>query len=67
VEELLLSALNVCRVNNIRQIEICTPEPSPFEAETAIANFKKYKSSGSDHILAELGLVGGEILCSGIQ
>jgi hypothetical protein len=48
-------------------MEICTPEPSPFEVETAIAKLKKYKSPGSDQILAQLIQTGGEILCSEIQ
>jgi hypothetical protein len=59
--------LNVHRVSDDRQREIHTaeplvPEPSPFEVENAIANFRKYKSPGSDQILAELIQEGGETL-----
>jgi hypothetical protein len=40
-------------VSDVRQIEIHTaeplvPDPSPFEVEIAIINFKRYKSSSSD-------------------
>jgi hypothetical protein len=51
--------LNVHSVSNVRQIEVHTveplvPGPSRLEVETAIANLKKYKSSGSDQIVEEL-------------
>jgi hypothetical protein len=47
--------LNVHSVSNVRQTEIHTAEPlvpdsSPFEAEIAVANWKKYRTSGSDYI-----------------
>jgi hypothetical protein len=42
------------------------PHPRPFEGEIAIAKLKKYKSPGSDQILAELIEAGGETLWSGI-
>jgi hypothetical protein len=63
--------LNVHRFSDVRQIEICTaeplvPEPSPFEVEIAIAESKKYKTPGSDQILAELFQTGGETLRSKI-
>jgi hypothetical protein len=53
--------------SDVRQIEIHTaepvvPDPSPFEVETAIAKFEKYKSPGSDQIPADLIQAGGEIL-----
>jgi hypothetical protein len=53
----------------VRQIEIQTaeplvPDPSPFEAEIAIARLKRFKSPGSDQIPAE---AGGEILSSKIH
>jgi hypothetical protein len=58
----------------MRQIEIHTaeplvPDPSPFEAEIAIAKFKNYiyKSPGSDQIPAELIQVGHETLRSEIH
>jgi hypothetical protein len=55
--------LNVQRVSDVRQIEIYVAEPLVpdsllFDAETAIAELKSYKSPGSDHILAELIQVG---------
>jgi hypothetical protein len=57
--------LNVLSVSNVRQIEIHTaeplvPHPSHFE-------LRKYKSSGSDQIPAELIQAGGETLLSAIQ
>ncbi|PNF27158.1 hypothetical protein B7P43_G08536, partial [Cryptotermes secundus] len=64
--------LNVHRVSDVRQTEIHTaeslvPAASPFEVESAIANFKRYKSPGSDQILAELIQAGSEILHSKIH
>jgi hypothetical protein len=64
--------LNIHRVSDVRQIKIHTiellvPDPSPFEAEFAIAKLKKYKSPESDHILTELTQAGGEALCSEIH
>jgi hypothetical protein len=64
--------LNVHRVSKVRQIEIHVAEllahdPSPFEAETATANLKKYKWSVSDQIPAELMQAGGETLWSEIH
>jgi hypothetical protein len=54
-------------VSNIRQIEKHTAEPlvpgsSHLEVEISIAKLKKYKSPGSDQILAELIQAGDEIL-----
>jgi hypothetical protein len=37
-------------------------DPSPFEAEIAIAKLKTYKSPGSDQILVQLIQAGGKIL-----
>jgi predicted nucleic acid-binding protein len=54
----------VHRVSNVRQLEIHTVELRSFEVEIAIAKMKKYKSTGTDHILAELIQAGGEKLCS---
>jgi hypothetical protein len=56
----------------VRQIEIHTaeplvPDPSPFEVENAIAKLKRFKSTGSDQIPAELIQAGGEILGSKIH
>jgi hypothetical protein len=53
--------------SDVRQIETHTaeqlvPDPSPFEAEIAIAKLKKYKSPGSDQILAELIQAGCQTL-----
>jgi hypothetical protein len=64
--------LNVCRVGNVRQIEIHTagsliPEPCPLEVEIAISKLKNYKLPGSDQILAELIQEGGETLWSEIH
>jgi hypothetical protein len=59
-------------VSDVRQIEIHTaeplvPDPSPCDVEIAIAKLKRYKSPGSDQILAELIQAGGEILHSEIH
>jgi hypothetical protein len=40
------------------------PDPSPLEVEIAIAKLKKYKSPGSDKILAKLIQAGGETFIS---
>jgi hypothetical protein len=36
------------------------PDPRPFEVEIVIAKLKRYKSPGSDRILAELIQAGDE-------
>jgi hypothetical protein len=64
--------LNLHSVSDVRQPEIrasepLVPDPSPFEVEIAIVKLKKYKSPGSDHILAELIQLGGETLLSAIH
>jgi hypothetical protein len=64
--------LNVHNVSDVRQIEVHTaeplvPGPSGPEVEIAIAKLKKYKSLGSDQILAELIQARGEILLSAIN
>jgi hypothetical protein len=43
------------------------PEPSLVEVEIAVGELKSYKSSGTDHILAELIKAGSEILRSEIH
>jgi hypothetical protein len=43
------------------------PGPSRLEVEIAIAKLKKYKSPGSDRILAEVIQAGGQILLSTIH
>jgi hypothetical protein len=72
VEEFLLSVINIDRVSDVRHIEInrselLVPDPSPFEAEIAIAKLERYKLQGSDQILAELIQAGGETLWSEIH
>jgi hypothetical protein len=54
----------VHNVSDVRQIEVHTaellvPGPSRLELEIANAKLKKYKSPGSDEILAELIQAGG--------
>jgi hypothetical protein len=49
----------VHNVSDVRQIEVHTaehlvPGPSRLEVEIAIAKLKKYKSPGSDQILASI-------------
>jgi hypothetical protein len=56
----------------VRQIEVHTgeplvPGPSHLEVEIVIAKLKKYKSPGSDQILAELIQAAGETLLSVIH
>jgi hypothetical protein len=57
----------VQRVSDVRQIEIYTvklsvADSSPFEVEIAMAKLKRYKSSESDQIPAEMIQTGHEIL-----
>jgi hypothetical protein len=59
--------LNVHNVGDVRQIEVHKAEPlvpgrSHLEVEIAIAKLKKYKSPGSDQILAELIQAESEVL-----
>jgi hypothetical protein len=59
-------------VSDARQIEVHTAEvlvpcTSRFQLEIAIAKLKKYKSPGSNQILAELIKAGGEILMSAMH
>jgi hypothetical protein len=59
-------------VSDVRQIEVRTAEPlvpdsSRLEVEIAIAKLKRYKSSGSDHIPAEIIQAGAKILLSAIH
>jgi hypothetical protein len=61
--------LNANRVGYIRQVKIhiaepLVPDPSPLEAEVAIAGLKEYRSLGSDQIPAELIQARGETLRS---
>jgi hypothetical protein len=58
--------LNVHNVSDVRQIEIHMVEPlvsgpCRLEVEIAVAKLNKYKSSGSDQILAELSQAGSKI------
>jgi hypothetical protein len=48
----------------VHTAEPLVPGPSPLEVEIAIAKLKKYKSPGTDQILAELIQAGGKILLS---
>jgi hypothetical protein len=48
-------------------VEPLVPEPSPFEVEIAIAELKRFKSPGSDHIPPELIQAGGAIFHSKIH
>jgi hypothetical protein len=64
--------LNVHNVSDVRQIEVqmvapLVPGPSRLEVEIAIAKLKKYKSSGSDRIPAELIQAGGQMLLTAIH
>jgi hypothetical protein len=64
--------LNVHNVSDVRQTDVHTaeplvPGPRRLLVENAFAKLKKYKSPGSDQILAELIQAGGEILLSVIH
>jgi hypothetical protein len=64
--------LNAPNVSDVRQIEIhksepLVPGPSHLEVEISIAKLKKYKSPGSNQILAQLYQAGGEKLVSVIH
>jgi hypothetical protein len=64
--------LNVPNVSDARHMNVHTAEPlvpgrSHLQVEIAIAKLKKYKSPGSDQILAKLILAEGEILLSAIH
>jgi hypothetical protein len=64
--------LNVHGVSDVRQTEIHTAEPlvpecSSFEVEIAIGRLKRYKSPGTDQILAEMIQAGGNTLRSEIH
>jgi hypothetical protein len=72
VEGLLLPAKSAHGVNDVRQTEIHTteqlvPQPSSSEVQILIVKFKRYKSTFSDQILAELIQAGGNTLRSEIQ
>jgi hypothetical protein len=59
----------VQRVSEFSQIGIhaaepLVPDPSRFEVEIAIANFKRHKSPSTDQIPAELIQAAGETLRS---
>jgi hypothetical protein len=64
--------LNVHDVSDVIQIEIHTaeplvPGPRHLDVEICIAKLKKYKSPGSDQIVAELYQAGGKTLVSVIH
>jgi hypothetical protein len=59
-------------VSDVRQIEeqraeSLVPGPSPVVVEIAIAKLKKYKSPGSEQIVAEQIQAGGETILSAIH
>jgi hypothetical protein len=59
--------LNVHSVSDVRQIEVHKAEwlvlgPRPFKVEIPVVKFKKYKSPGSDQILADLVQARGKTL-----
>jgi hypothetical protein len=64
--------LNVHGVHDVRQMHIQTaeplvPEPRLVKVEIAIGKWERYKSPGTDQILAELIKARGETLCSEIH
>jgi hypothetical protein len=61
-----MSIIYVCYAD-IHTAELLLPGPSHLEVEIFIEKLKKYKSPGSDQILAELIQAGSEILVSVIH
>jgi hypothetical protein len=64
--------LNVHNVSDVGQTDTYTAgllilDPRTFKVETAIAKLKRYKSPGSDKIMAELVPAGGETFLSEIH
>jgi hypothetical protein len=57
----------VHNISGVRQIGTSLTNPSPSEAEIATAKLKKYKSPGSEHIVAEMIQAGGETLLAVIH
>jgi hypothetical protein len=60
--------LNVHGVHDVRQMNIHTaeqfvPEASLVKVEIAIGKLRRYKSLGTDQVLAKLIKAGGETLC----
>jgi hypothetical protein len=60
--------LNVHGVHNVRQKDIqaaepLVPKPSLVKVKIAIGKLKRYRSPGTDQILAELIKAGAETLC----
>jgi hypothetical protein len=72
MEELLLSAVNVHEVCEVRQTEMHTaepfvPEPSASEVEVAVGKLKRFKLPGVVQIPAELIQARGKTLCSDVH
>jgi hypothetical protein len=55
------------RQKEIHTIELLIPDPTQLEAEIAIAELIKFKSTGSGQIPAEMIQTGGKILVSVIH
>jgi hypothetical protein len=54
--------LNVHGINDVRQTKIHTAEPSSAEVDIAIEKLKRYRSPGTDQILADLIQAGEHIM-----
>jgi hypothetical protein len=52
---------------DIQMAKPLVPKPTLVKVETAIGKLKRFKSLGTDQILAKLIKAGGEILCSEIH
>jgi hypothetical protein len=64
--------LKVHSINDVRQtkmhtIEPIVPKPSSFRVKITVEKLKRYKSPGTDKILAELIQAGGKTVCSEIH
>jgi hypothetical protein len=69
LKHFFIQMLNVHGIHNVRQVDIHMAEPFVSEpglvkVEIAIGKLKRYKSLGTDQILAKLIRAGGETLCS---
>jgi hypothetical protein len=67
MREYFCQQLNAHGVNDVMQRECIVPEPNFLEGKIAIEELKRYKSSGTDQIPAELIQAGGNTLHSDIH
>ena len=59
--------VNHDRWTEIHTAELLVPEPSASDVEMAVEKLKRYKSPGTDQILAELIKAGGRTISNDIN